>query len=143
ILPFVGNFNSTLFTCPADRDALQLQTQGFIQRDPYRYSFSLTSYDLSNNVFNPGMSTIITRDRQVFPFRSADIKSASEKIMLVEESRQTINDSRWVPVGTHGDQNFVSNRHNGGKGNVVFADGHLQAVTPDFGVNPTNSYPTF
>lgn len=143
LLPFVGNFNATLYTCPGDRDALQLQGQGFVQGDPYRYSFSLTSYDLSNNVFNPGMSTIITRNREVFPFRLADVKNPSAKIMLVEESRRTINDSRWVPVGTHGDFNYVSDRHSGGKGNVSFADGHLLAVTPDFGVNPTNSDPTF
>jgi prepilin-type N-terminal cleavage/methylation domain-containing protein/prepilin-type processing-associated H-X9-DG protein len=141
ILPFVGNFNAALFTCPGDKDALKLQGQGDLGGDPYRYSFSLTSYSLSNDVFNPGMSTIITPDRKVFPFRSADIKNASAKIMLVEEDRDTIDDSRWIPESS-GNQNLVSPRHNGGKGNVIFADGHLQAVTPEFGQDPTNSYPT-
>jgi prepilin-type N-terminal cleavage/methylation domain-containing protein/prepilin-type processing-associated H-X9-DG protein len=143
ILPFVGNsFNSTLFTCPADREALSLQAQGQLDTDPYRYSFSLTSYNVSNNTFNPGMSTIITQSRKVFPFHSADIKNPSAKIMLVEEDRETIDDSRWVPVGSGGGNNRVTDRHNGSKGNVVFGDGHLQAVTPDFGEDPTNNCPT-
>jgi prepilin-type N-terminal cleavage/methylation domain-containing protein/prepilin-type processing-associated H-X9-DG protein len=143
ILPFVGNnFNSTLFTCPADRDALKLQGQGPLNGDPYPYSFSLTSYNLSNDVFNPGMSTIITQNRKVFPFRSADIKNASAKIMLVEEDRDTIDDSRWVPADNNGTVNLVTSRHAGGKGNVIFADGHVQAVTPEFGLDRTNSSPT-
>jgi prepilin-type N-terminal cleavage/methylation domain-containing protein/prepilin-type processing-associated H-X9-DG protein len=142
ILPFVGNFNASLFTCPGDTVALQLQGQGDVNGDPYRYSFSLTSYNLTNNdTVNPGMSTIITQARKVYPFHSADIKNASAKIMLVEEDRETIDDSRWVPEN-HGNQNLVTSRHNGGKGNVIFGDGHWQAVTPEFGQDPTNSYPT-
>jgi len=141
ILPFVGNFNASLFTCPGDRDAIKMQGQGDLADDPYRYSFSLTSYGLRNDDFNPGMSTIITADRKVFAFRSADIKNASAKIMLVEEDRETIDDSRWVP-DNNGAQNLITSRHNGGKGNVIFADGHLQAVAPEFGQDATNSSPT-
>ncbi len=84
------------------------------------------------------MSTIITADRVAYPFHAADVKNPSAKIMLVEESRETIDDSRWV--GSSG--NEVTDRHSGGKGNVTFADGHIQAVTPDFGSDPTNSNPT-
>jgi prepilin-type N-terminal cleavage/methylation domain-containing protein/prepilin-type processing-associated H-X9-DG protein len=141
ILPFVGNFNAALFTCPADVDALKMQGMGELSDDPYRYSFSLTSYNLTNETFNPGMSTIITQDRKVYPFRPADIVKPATKIMLVEEDRQTIDDSRWIPE-SGGNQNLVSPRHNGGKGNVIFGDGHLEAVTPAFGPNLSNSYPT-
>jgi prepilin-type N-terminal cleavage/methylation domain-containing protein/prepilin-type processing-associated H-X9-DG protein len=141
ILPFVGNFNAALFTCPADFDALKSQRMGELPDDPYRYSFSLTSYNLTNENFNPGMSTIITQDRKVYPFRSADIVKPAAKIMLVEEDRQTIDDSRWIPE-SGGNQNLVSPRHNGGKGNVIFGDGHLEAVTPAFGLNLSNSCPT-
>jgi prepilin-type N-terminal cleavage/methylation domain-containing protein/prepilin-type processing-associated H-X9-DG protein len=143
ILPYVGNsFNANLFTCPADRDAIKMQGQGPLDDEPYRYSFSLTSYNVSNNAFNPGMSTVITKNRTVYPFHSADIKSPSAKIMLVEEDRETIDDSRWVPVGPSGGNNRVTDRHNGHKGNVVFGDGHLEAVTPDFGEDATNNCPT-
>jgi prepilin-type processing-associated H-X9-DG protein len=61
-------------------------------------------------------------------------------MMLVEEDDQTIDDPRWVPMG-HG-ANLVSARHNG-KGEVTFADGHLQPVTPQFGTNLVNSHPLY
>jgi prepilin-type N-terminal cleavage/methylation domain-containing protein/prepilin-type processing-associated H-X9-DG protein len=140
ILPYVGSFNAALFTCPSDKDALALQAPAASVGDAYAYSFSLTSYDLTDDNVNLGMSTIITRDRQVFPFKASNINNPSTKIMLVEEDRQTINDSRWVPQDK-GIPNLVANRHGGGKGDVVFADGHLEPVTPTFGLNPTNSNP--
>jgi len=145
----IGKFNAKVFTCPMDKDALALQTQGELADDPYRYSYSLTSYDLTSTSNNPGMSTIITKTRQVFPFKSTSIRNPSAKIMLVEESRETINDSRWVPVevsgsgsGRHTTYNYVTDRHNG-KGDVEFADTHIEAVTPKFGQDPTNSNPTY
>jgi prepilin-type N-terminal cleavage/methylation domain-containing protein/prepilin-type processing-associated H-X9-DG protein len=136
IAKFVGNFNPALFTCPADSRASSLQTQGDVAGDPYRYSYSLTSYDLTND-FNPGMSTIIDWDGNVFPFKSAAIRNPSAKIMLVEESDKTIDDSRWVPKA-----NLISPRH-GGRGDVTFADGHEERETPQFGQDPINSNPTF
>ena len=136
IARFVGNFNPNLFTCPADTRASSLQTQGDVDGDPYRYSYSLTSYDLTND-FNPGMSTIIDQDRSVFPFKAASIRNPSAKIMLVEESPETIDDSRWVP-----NANRISSRHNG-RGNVTFADEHVERETPQFGQDPINSNPTF
>ncbi len=138
----LGGFNAKIFTCPSDTAALQMQRQGFLQGEPYRYSFSLTSYDLEGpgrlDGLNPGMSTIITVDRRVFPFKASQIKNPSGKIMLVEESRQTIDDSRWVPFGLA--TNLISDRH-GGKGSVIFADGHSHQETPLFGLNPENSNP--
>jgi prepilin-type N-terminal cleavage/methylation domain-containing protein/prepilin-type processing-associated H-X9-DG protein len=134
IARFVGNFNTNLFTCPRDLRALSLQTQGALPDEPYRFSYSLTSYSLKDGV-NPGMSTIITQFREVYPFKSTQIKTPSAKIMLVEESDKTINDPRWVPT-----ENPISNRHRG-RGNVIFADGHAEIELPDFGQNLTNSNP--
>jgi len=140
LLGGIGKFKPDLFTCPADNDAKSLQSKGDVAGDPYRYSYALTSYDLTEENFNPGMSTIITREHHVFPFRANQIRSPSTKIMMVEEDRRTIDDSRWVPRG-EGDPNLVSGRHRG-RGDVSFADGHLEAVTPSFGQNLTNSIPT-
>jgi prepilin-type processing-associated H-X9-DG protein/prepilin-type N-terminal cleavage/methylation domain-containing protein len=140
IAPHISKFNPRVFTCPDDRRAQLLQVQGEVPGDPYRYSYSLTSYDLSNNV-NPGMSTIITPNRQVYPFKSASIKNPNAKIMLVEESDKTINDSRWVP-NEAGMPNLISSRHSG-RGNVAFADGHMHPETPQFGQVPANSNPTY
>src|SRR5437870_9553548 len=58
---YVGSFNPAVFTCPADGRGRALQAQEFLPEEPYRYSYALTSYDLTNGV-NPGMATIITAD---------------------------------------------------------------------------------
>jgi prepilin-type processing-associated H-X9-DG protein len=141
IARFIGNFNPDLFTCPADMDAKRLQSQEKVTGDPYRFSYSLTSYSLvtseDGSVVNQGMSTIITKTREIYPFKTSQIKNPTAKIMLVEEDRKTIDDSRWVPK-----LNFISPRH-GGKGEVTFADAHVEPETPEFGQDPTNSNPTF
>jgi len=136
IAKYVSQFNPKLFTCPLDQEALSLQGQGFLMKDPYRYSYSLTSYDLTNGV-NPGMSLLVTKDDEVYPFKASSIKSPSIKIMLLEEDRKTINDGRWRP------NDLITSRHSQGRGDVTFADGHVQTVTPTFSLNPTNSNPTF
>lgn len=138
IARYVDGFNARIFTCPADADARELQAKGFLVSDPYRYSYALTSYDLTNNM-NMGMATIITQAREKFPFYISAVRNPSAKLMLVEEDRKTIDDPRWVPLGQV--PNLVTPRHRG-KGNVVFADGHMEVVTPEFGQNLTNSNPT-
>ena len=146
IVKYVSSFNPQSFTCPIDTVALDLQTKPKnLPDDPYRYSYSLTSYNLDtpdhkkpktpDGYFNPGMSTIITKDRLVYPFKMAEVRTPSVKIMLVEEAREHINDPRWVPT-----QNLISDRHQK-KGAVTFADGHIELVTPQFGRNLTNSSP--
>jgi prepilin-type N-terminal cleavage/methylation domain-containing protein len=140
IAHYVGNFNAALFTCPYDSRAASLQAQGYIVEEPYRYSYSLTSYELGTNG-NPGMATIITRDREVFPFKASAIRNPSIKIMLVEEDDKTIDDPRWVPFGVR-KKNLISARHEG-KGCIAFADSHIEMETPEFGLNPTNSNPTY
>ncbi|SRR6266568_279650 len=134
---YAGEFNSKLFTCPADRRAKSLQERGYLPDEPYRYSYALTSYDLTNNL-NPGLATIITQERRVFPFKAHAIRNPAHKLMLEEEDDKTIDDPRWVPVGQQ--PNLISPRH-GGKGDVAFADGHIEPVTPQFGQNLSNSDP--
>ncbi len=139
IARYVGRFNPTLFTCPADGRAKALQAQGYLAKEPYRYSYALTSYDLTNDI-NPGMATIITQEREVFPFKAQSIRNPTLKMMLVEEDDKTIDDPRWVPIGDV--PNLVSPRHRG-RGDIAFADGRIEAVTPRFGQDLTNSNPTF
>ncbi|HWC58302.1 MAG TPA: type II secretion system protein [Verrucomicrobiae bacterium] len=146
IAPHLNGFNPDLFTCPADADAKSLQQQGKLADDPYRYSYSLTSYSLTTSNINLGMSTIITQMREVYPFGLSQVLNPAAKIMLVEEDRKTINDPRWVPVedlrASKKKHNLITARH-GGKGDVAFADTHIEAVAPLFGEDPTNSLPTF
>jgi len=142
----MAGFDPKVFTCPSDGQALRLQQQGLLPDDPYRYSYSLTSYSLTADKVNPGMSTILTPAREVYPFKSSQIRNAAAKIMLVEEDRSTLNDSRWVPVANSGTAgvvyNLIASRH-GQKGDVLFADAHLEAVRPEFGRDPANSVPGY
>ena len=102
----------------------------------YPYSYSLNSWDLEDEV-NPGMSSIVTRERKLYAFKMAQVKNPSGKIMLVDEDRGTIDDSRWAP--NYG--NLICERHNG-RGVVTFADGHSQLVLPKFGQVEANTRPT-
>lgn len=135
LAPYLDGFNTKLFTCPSDKEAQIMQEQGLLANDPYRYSYALTSYSLEDG-HNPGMATIITQKREVYPFRMSMVKDPTLKLMLVEEDDETQDDSRWVPVGSL--TNLVTRRHNK-RGNVAFADGHVEHVKPTFGLDEANS----
>lgn len=141
IVPFISRFNPSLFRCPQDDEAVRLANAGPQKKVPYVYSYSLTSYDLEGDT-NPGMSTIITKKtRKRYPFKTSQVKDPSGKIMLVDEDRGTIDDSRWVPMESRGHPNLISKRHEG-KGWVVFADSHSELQPPAYGQNDSHSKPT-
>jgi prepilin-type N-terminal cleavage/methylation domain-containing protein/prepilin-type processing-associated H-X9-DG protein len=129
IVPYISKFNSRLFRCPQDPGVRS-------PAEDYPYSYSLNSSDLEGEV-NPGMSSIVTQDRKLYGFKTMQVKDPAAKIMLVDEDRNTIDDSRWAP----GYGNLISSRHNR-RGVVAFADGHAQLVLPAFGLNEANSRPT-
>jgi prepilin-type N-terminal cleavage/methylation domain-containing protein/prepilin-type processing-associated H-X9-DG protein len=129
IAPYISKFNPKLFCCPQDPGA------GSPAQD-YPYSYSLNSWNLEDEI-NPGMSSIVTPDRKLYAFKMAQVKNPSGKIMLVDEDRGTIDDSRWVAES----DNLISERHNG-RGVVGLADGHVQLVLPKFGQTEANTRPT-
>lgn len=139
IVPHLGQFNPDLFRCPQDDVAKKLAGSTAYTAE-YRYSYSLTSYDLEGAV-NPGLSTIITRDHKAYYFKAAQVNNPSQIILLVDEDRKTLNDSRWVPIESHGVVNLIAQRHNG-KGAVNFVDGHVESVPADYGLDPAHSKPT-
>ena len=156
---------SALFRCPSDTTDTDRLKQATAD-GPYPYSYSLTGFGFDYPPppvgfpadVNNGMSSVFQTAPGVlinFPFKHASIKNPSAKIMLAEEPGSTssrdhlngdttalpifngvANDGRWVP-------NFdsLTIRHNG-RGNVTFADGHVRAEKPDFGLNLTNSMPS-
>jgi prepilin-type processing-associated H-X9-DG protein len=82
-------------------------------------------------------------------FKAGAVRNPSQKIMLAEEPGSAagwdspdgsiINDGRWVPgsgTGLNGDPLTI--RH-GGKADVTFADGHVEAETPEFGADANNN----
>ena len=109
----------------------------------------MNSYDLEGPR-NPGMASIFdgpVNNPKPYLFKLSGVKGPGNKIMLAEEqaslrrgeasdpSASIINDGRWVAPG-----DVLSLRHSG-KGDVTFADGHVQSVTPKFGLNQANSRP--
>ena len=90
--------------------------------------------------------------------RITQIKRSSEKIMIIDESSETVDDNVWAPENWFGDrQNMLSNRHDQsreraresnaeetlkrGKGNVVFADGHADFIPRKLAMSPDNVDP--
>jgi prepilin-type N-terminal cleavage/methylation domain-containing protein/prepilin-type processing-associated H-X9-DG protein len=151
IVSSVGSVSSNLFRCPLDkndRDRLRLADGN----GPYFFSYAMNSYDLDGSR-NPGMASIFqgsVNSPTKYPFKLTAVRRPSDKIMLAEEQvayakgesyRPTdtgisiINDGRWVPTG-----DVVTVRHNK-KGDTAFADGHVSAVTPQFGLAAVNSRP--
>ncbi len=139
LAPYVasGYFATNLFRCPSDGAARELE-RGNRSTDPYIYSYSMTSYLVTNEV-NQGTSLALDSAGNYLPFNAASVRNPSGKILLAEEERDAppdgLNDGRWVPI-----LNPLTTRHNG-KGNVTFIDGHVETVLPKFALNPTNSLP--
>ena len=140
----VGSVSKDLFRCPLDKDdtARKAISDG---NGPYLYSYSMTSYDLEGNV-DPGMTSIVSGST-IYPYKLSAIKRPSAKIMFAEEQSTlkkdevgntgsgVINDGRWVPGG-----DSLTARHNK-KGDLAFADGHVQTVPTKFGDDVNNSRP--
>jgi len=141
IVPYISGFNASLFRCPQDEALRNLGSGPPSPTNSYAYSYSLTSYDLEAGT-NLGMSTIITKAGKAYFFNLAAVQNPAGKIMLVDEDRATINDSRWVPINPDKVINPIASRHEG-KGAVVFADGHLEMEMPDYGLDPAHSQPTY
>jgi type II secretory pathway pseudopilin PulG len=165
--PYIGRFTTNLFRCPADRDvqervlAWQRNPRG--GDNPYLYSYSLNSVVEGDG--NHGIGSVYQRGLPPLHFKSAAIKRPANKIMLVDEngdanlcgpnSLDVIDDGRWVP-GDNYQGNVITARHQfprgrrvpvldflrRGKGCVLFADAHVEAVSPQFGTVAENYDPT-
>jgi prepilin-type N-terminal cleavage/methylation domain-containing protein len=143
--PYIGQFTTNLFRCPADKDVLDRQIaygKNPKAGNPYLYSYSLLSYVTSAN---RGMSSIYASGQPPLHFKSTAIKNPVRKIMLLEENgdpiqnASVIDDGRWVP-----NDNVLSARHGllrkqrvslavfdtKGKGCVAMADGHVELIRP-------------
>lgn len=107
-----------LLRCPTDT--------GYVSR-PYKYSYTV------NEKICSYYQQAVRRD---------DIRHPSAKILIIDESSDTIDDGCWAAQNYFGDgHNLLSNRHDlhdedrsnwgatSGYGNVVFADGHYDYVT--------------
>ena len=156
ILTAIPGTQKPSLRCPLDKsdaDRLAQAAADTGNNGPYLFSYSFTGYGIGsypNLTADPnanlGMSTVYSGG-QVYLFRQSAVHNPAGKLMLVEEvgslsdspdpgSGQVVNDGRWLPG-----QDPLTIRH-GGKADATFADGHVQAVTPDFGADMANSLPS-
>jgi prepilin-type N-terminal cleavage/methylation domain-containing protein/prepilin-type processing-associated H-X9-DG protein len=156
ILTAVPGMQQPSLRCPLDKsDAARLAQDYPDGYGPYLFSYSFSGYGLDANKNNLGMSSVVDTSGgspAVYPFKEGAVQNPSGKIMLAEEpgsaagwdspdGSSIINDGRWVPsdlTSSTGDPLTI--RH-GGKADVTFADGHVLAVTPDFGADTNNNLP--
>ena len=54
----------------------------------------------------------------------SQIKNAAKKVLLVDESDETVNDGSFIPTGHENDVRILSLRHSGGT-HLLFCDGHV------------------
>lgn len=162
IARYIGNFSTNLMRCPADKDVL-MRDADYRRRpaaagNPYLYSYSAPS--IVENSRNRGITSIYATGAAPLHFKESMIKSHSNKYMVVEENGDPtfgaiIDDGRWVGGSATG--NILTGRHglrdrvrvplqtflNKGKASVVFADGHVQLVTPQDSLKRDHFDPMF
>jgi len=126
LVPYLGKpFNPRGYRCPSDSVESHLN----LGDGPYRYSYTVNEL-ICNHFARINRKPVITMTQ---------IKHPAEKMMIIEEDSQVIDDGDWAPsAGATYNRNLMSNRHdrkreltnnlNGGRGNAEFADGHVEFV---------------
>ncbi len=159
IVPYIQRFNTNLFTCPSDRILPRFWAKpgsfsDFIQiHQEYPFSYTLNSplgtaiVSGGKGWFRHGMAS--TRNDVVgtgvaytglVKFNLPSIKDPAGKIMFADERMlYEMKDSEaltnWGTAFTSGwdwPGDKLTKRHTG-RGNVTFADGHMETVRPEFG----------
>jgi prepilin-type N-terminal cleavage/methylation domain-containing protein len=183
ILTYLGGKGSTnMFLCPMDplfhlptdptyHLNLDRTSSTYSQASadgPYAWSYEVDSLDLINNKSqNLGYATIIDTSGNLFAFKSTQVRSPSNKL-LVTEPMAAMNGQDAPPVGLAANNwvvqtgrfegnsgsanppttahNYLSVRHGtagGGKSTATMEDGHAQLVVAANGNDPTYIDPMY
>ena len=146
---FGKTFSPGVYVCPSDDVDSHGKYPGTTGGPPYRYSYTI-NYNMCGWPFvgqpeqvtlppEYGGGTIQTRACKV-----GSIKQPAQKILMIDESAETIDDGAWAPqhyiieaTKTNG-RNLLANRHdkhkeqltdpNFGKGNALFSDFHYEFI---------------
>ncbi|HXF10404.1 MAG TPA: prepilin-type N-terminal cleavage/methylation domain-containing protein [Desulfuromonadaceae bacterium] len=159
ILTAIPGLQKPSMRCPMDKSDTERIANVFNDGNGiYPFSYSFNGYGLDGpppDGRNVGMSSVVDTSSGTtnkYLFHENQVRSPGTKIMLAEEaaslsskdcaeSGAIISDGRWIPSSINGfNADLLTVRH-GGKGDVTFADGHVQTVTPEFGEDPVNSQP--
>ena len=153
IAPYVGRFNTNLFRCPADREAVRRAESDLPGDGRIVYAFSYAVNSLYTNGVNRGVTSLYPGDPGFGPdhhFKTTMARNPATKLMVVEEHpyRDQPDDGRWTPTGKDprtiglahppafvSFDSYISNRHRK-RGTVSFCDSHAEAVKPIIGAMP-------
>ena len=121
---FVG-----VFRCPADTEAaIRDQPPGSGRPyGGYRYSYTMNAW-FAVVPSGPDKGSLGNGDKR---YKFTHVKRASEKMIFGEEKFP--NDGRWVVSNDAGDDPLTK-RH-GGKGQVLFCDGHVERLSVQESLN--------
>jgi prepilin-type N-terminal cleavage/methylation domain-containing protein/prepilin-type processing-associated H-X9-DG protein len=155
ILTSIPGLQKPSLLCPLDNDDSYRQDYNYGDSyGPYLFSYSFNGYGLDADGNNLGMSTVIdtsSGSAVVYPFKESAVRNPAVKIMLAEEpgtggnrdnpveGGAPISDGRWIPSSLKGYNGDPLTIRNGGKADVTFGDGHVLAVTPDYGSDTNNN----
>jgi prepilin-type N-terminal cleavage/methylation domain-containing protein/prepilin-type processing-associated H-X9-DG protein len=130
-------FNENLYRCPSDDvdNHMTIVTGGVTNQVTQKYRFSYSTNEQICRMWAGGRPTL----------RLSQVRNPSDKILLVDESEQTVDDGCWawqlsLGGGSEADpRNRLSTRHDPkyrrsanpklGRGNAAFADGHVAFIS--------------
>jgi prepilin-type N-terminal cleavage/methylation domain-containing protein/prepilin-type processing-associated H-X9-DG protein len=127
IAPYLSSnpFSPAVLICPSDVLDAHINPG-----NPYNFSYSVNFYICK--ILGPE-----TEYSGAKTMKLAQVRNATQKILLIEETVQTIDDGCWAWQATAGNgKNVLSRRHDKqfenatdlttGRGNVAFCDGHAE-----------------
>ena len=163
IAKYIGNFNTNLFRCPGDKDVVARERSFAQNPNQNLYLYSYSAPSIVNNVnrgitsiYAPGAAPLHYKAASIKNPSQKFMVVEENGDPLKQSNGEVVDDGRFVPnlfglnvpettVGAN-TGNLLSGRHgvpNGrmqnevfmlkGKGTTVFADGHVEMVTPNQG----------
>jgi len=150
IAPYLGQPPSAdIFRCPSDE--VQNRRAGVTYRYSYSANYLICRLDPAN------FPTAYTDAQGNRSLRSSQVLNAADKILLIDESQDTVDDGCWAWMQTLGSgQNVMSTRHmrraeqvqllnvpGAGFGNALFCDGHASPTPRKASFDQKNYDPFF
>ena len=139
LVPYMSKpTHENYYQCPSDI-VTSHAVLGTANGQSYVYQMSYTVNELICNYYN--------RINKVPTRRITNVRHPAQKILMIDESSQTIDDGCWAPQHYASDgHNLLSNRHDresekstdphAGRGNAAFCDGHAAYIDRIDSTNP-------